>query len=171
MVKTVVGELQPLEGKQLGPTVVIHLAVSVDDSASNPYPGGLWAHKSASYSVEADGSLSRRLADVRIQRTRVNDRGRLVVGLSYECSPGYDADVDDRSDWADITVSQDRGPNRVWEHYDWTLADDVVCDGTRHAIVRRFAPRSPEGPMRSTRPVNVVGRIGANEDARTSWPH
>jgi hypothetical protein len=85
--------------------------------------------------------------------------------------PGYDANVDEPTDWTEIIVRQDRGPDDVWEHYDWTLFKDVICDGTRYTVVRRFAPRSPEGRMDPALPVHVRAGIGAALDAQTSWPH
>jgi hypothetical protein len=176
-VQTVVGNLQPLESKQIGQRFVVYLNVSVADSPSNPYPGLLWAGGSNTYSVESDGSLSR-LADLKVQRTRLNDRGRLVVGMSYECPPGYYVDVEDDSDWADVVVYQETGE---WERW-MPLGDDIVCDGTRHTVVRRFrttATRWLKDSMDPTLPVVVNTKIivrgptgGASAwDAQAFWPH
>lgn len=180
-VQTLVGELKPLDGKQIPQRFVVYLDVEVAGSPSNPYPSGLWAGGSDTYSVEPDGSLSR-LADLRVQRTRLNDRGRLVVGMSYECPPGYYVDVEDDADWADVVVEQYDGEDLVWTEWE-PLGDDIVCDGTRHSVVRRFRTHSakwhaPEA-MDLTLPVVVNTQIivrgptgGASAwDAQTSWPH
>jgi hypothetical protein len=158
---TVVRLLKPLEGQQLGEGFLVSVEVTVADSPSNPYPGGLWAGDRDEYSVEPDGSL-RRLTDLRIQRTRVNDRGRLVVGMSYECPTGMGVGVED-PDWADVVMYQGQDE---WVIYD-TLAHDVVCDGTRHTLVRRFRA----GPMDPTQPVSVNAKIENGWNAQISWPH
>jgi hypothetical protein len=152
-VKTFVRRLKPLEGQQIGERIVVYLNVSVAESPSDPYPGGLHAGGSDTYSVEADRSLSR-LTDLRVQRTRLNDRGRLVVGMSYECPPGYYVDVEDDSDWADIVVSQWDGQDRVWEAWQ-PLGDDIICDGSRRSVVRRFPKLSHDRPIDPTLPVRV----------------
>jgi hypothetical protein len=117
------------------------------------------------------------VADLRVQRTRLNDRGRLVVGMSYECPPGYYVDVEEDSDLADVVVEQYDGEDLVWTEWE-PLGDDIVCDGTRHSVVRRLAPRSPDGPLDPALPVVVNTKIivsgpgGASAwDAQTSWPH
>jgi hypothetical protein len=162
-VKTFVRRLKPLEGQQIGERFVLYINVSVAESPSDPYPGGLHAGGGDLYSVEPDGSLSR-LIDVRIQRMQVNDRGRLVVGMSYECPTGYPVGVDD-PDWADVVMYQFTSQDE-WVIYD-TLAHDVVCDGTRHTLVRRFRTTG----MDPTQPVLVSVEIGIGEDAQASWPH
>ena len=180
-VQTLVRRLKPRDGQQMGQGFVLYLDVSVDDSPSNPYPGGIWGGGSDSYAVNADESLSR-LADLRIQRTRLNDRGRLVVGMSYECPPGYYVDVESDSDLADIVVYQYDGQDIVWERW-MPLGDDIVCDGTRHSVVKRFRTTAtfwrddsmdPGLPVVVNTKIMTNGPAGAGAsawDAQTSWPH
>jgi hypothetical protein len=170
---TLVRRLKALDGQQIGERMVVYVDVSVADSPSDPYPAGLWAGGSDTYSVEPDGSLGR-LADLRVQRTQVNDRGRLVVGMSYECPMGYYVDVEDDSDWADVIVYQYDGQDDVWQAWE-PLGDDIVCDGTRHSVVRRFrtAAMDPTLPVVVNTKIIVRGPTsGASAwDAQTSWPH
>ena len=169
---TLVRRLKALDGQQIGERIIVYVDVNVVDSPSDPYPAGLWAGGSDIYSVEPDGSLSR-LIDLRIQRTQVNDRGRLVVGMSYECPPGYGVGADD-PDWAEVHVYQLRSQDSIaWERID-TLADDVVCDGTRHTLVKRIRTTPTlwrDDSMDPTLPVVVNTHIGIGWNAQTSWPH
>jgi hypothetical protein len=179
--QTLVGELKPLDGQQTPERFRVYVSVYVADSPSNPYPGGLQGGGWDTYSVEPDGSVSR-VADLRVQRTRLNDRGRLVVGMSYECPPGYRVHVEEDWDLALVEVYQDTGEGTAWDGDAQTLGYDIVCDGTRNSIVKRFRTTAGGWHPNSIDPglpvtVNAYFYAGgpggaANaHDTKTSWPH
>jgi hypothetical protein len=139
------GKLQELRLKAPLPDVQVlvvstrvHIDPSVDDIV--PYPGDMYAGETDSMLVR-EGSPGRGahirhtdyLDDIELNRVSVNDRGRLVVGLWYRCADGAHFIDETDPDNAEVVV------NQSGERWEWdTFVDDVVCDGQRHWVVKRF---------------------------------
>ena len=86
-----------------------------------------------------------RPGDIHINRVRMNDRGALVVTMTYRCPTGTFVDVDNDDDWATITVLQG-DPQVGYDVQAYVpLGDDISCDGTQKTLVKRFeGPRQVE---------------------------
>jgi hypothetical protein len=157
---TLVKRLRSVDGQEIDERlpVSVYFSVEVGHSPSNPYPGGLSALEADAIWLTGDGATSI-MADIELGQLRLNDRGRFVVRLAYQCPTGWYVDSEDDVDWADIELRQIRSRDTSWDAWR-TLAYDIVCDGTLHTVVKRIraAPRS-RPPIGLDRPVFVTAKI------------
>lgn len=151
--------------------VGIRIEEGVIAAYGGPYPGELFAFEQDALPLW-DGQRVRRseyLADVEFRRVFVNNRDRLVVGLWYRCPDGWHVNPGDyywdvvpgpRLDWAEIVVSQG-GTDEDGKPWRWdSFADEVVCDGEKHPVVKRYPiAKGYQRPLDVGRPVRVDARL------------
>lgn len=155
-----VKRLRPPVGDAFDPQLflIAHLYIGVD-SELDPYPGPLLTEEVDTFRFEGIGSATL-VADMHIRQVRLNDRGRLVVTVSYRCPTGWFVDVVDDADWADISGRQDKpvaNDSTFWE----PLGDDIVCDDTSRTLVKRVSDQQPEGFDR-TLPIDIRAKMILN---------
>lgn len=133
---------------------IAHIEIYIPQSRTNPYPGDLIAMDRETW--RADGSDQ--IADIDVGYARLDDRGRLEVSLQYECAAGLHVPVEDDADWAYVEAYQIHGREMVWSAWK-PIGHRVVCDGTRHRLVRTLRSRQDDSlvRLRETIPVQVGG--------------
>lgn len=138
--------IPPPAGDAWGPGI-LWVRVQILVRSASDRSQSLSANERRSFFFGDSGKL-RLASETHVAQARVDDRGRLVIGVRYLCPQDWYVDVDDDSDWADITAYQ-RRPGRpalkLWE----PIGNDVVCDGSWRTIVKRLTPeeRLSEAPI------------------------
>ena len=150
--QTLIRKFPPLEGQPWDskylPIIEMNLVVRADADPDRT----LQAIEIDTFSLHGLDEATLR-GDIHITRVRMNDRGALVVRMTYRCPAGWFVNVEDDSDWATLTVRQD-GPG--WDDVDaWLpLGDDIACDGTLKTLVKRFEGLRQAG-LSSAPPVQI----------------
>jgi hypothetical protein len=139
--------IPPPAGEAWGPGILWVRVQFIVRSASNWSEGALSAIERRSFFFGDSGRI-RPASQTHIAQARVDDRGRLVIGVHYLCPQDWYVDVDDDAHWAErITAYQHRPwpALKLWE----PIGNDVVCDGSSRTIVKRLNPegRLSEGPI------------------------
>jgi hypothetical protein len=167
--QTLLRRFRPPEGEAFVPelllTVELNLTVRSD---SDLYPGRLSTGEIDTFSLSAQGGTTL-AADIHIEQVRLNDRGKLVVSVSYQCPTGWFVDVEDDSDWADISGGQNKPGTHdvtIWE----PLGDDIECDGSSHTIVKRVTDQQHEG-FSSAIPIQLEAKMILDEVGSQRWTH
>ena len=134
--QTIVRRFPPLEGEPWDPKLLPIVEMNLVVRASSDPERTLQAMEIDTFSLHGLEEATRR-GDIHINRVRMNDRGALVVTMTYRCPKGWFVDVEDDSDWATLTARQD-GPG--WDDVEaWLpLGDAILCDGTPTTLVKRI---------------------------------
>lgn len=126
-----------LLGQPWDPKATVRVEMRLFARATSDPERPIHAVESDTYSLHGLDEATRP-GDIHITRVRVNDRGVLVVAMTYRCPKGSFVDVENDNDWATITVLQG-DPEIGYDVYtDVPLGDDISCDGTPKTLVKRF---------------------------------
>ncbi len=135
--QTVVRKFPPLEGRPWDPTlftvVEMNLVVRVNDDPVSTLQG-MEVDTFRLHGLEE----ATRPGDIHINRVRMNERGALVVTMTYRCPKGWFVDVEDDSDWAELSISQGDPSTGSYLNLGAPLGEDILCDGTPTTLVNRI---------------------------------